>query len=148
MFKKRKDEELIEDTLDEFHDMDSIDSYFNIDEPQGAQQPSAPLFIKLDKYNVILQKLQDITSFIMTVKQLFTVLHETETLRNDVMNLTRVSVQKLEKNITEIDAELLRPKGVDVGMEHANMEVKYIEHSLTELQNQLALLRKELESVR
>lgn len=116
---------------------------------QGIKTVSAPLFVKVDKYREILSGVQEMKIFISGTRQLFNVLHELETVRADAINIMRATIQKLEKSIVEIDAGLLRPRGVgmsDIGQ--GNAEAQHLEESLTDLQTQLAGLRKELQELK
>lgn len=109
----------------------------------------APLFVKVEKYREILTTLHEMKLFVSGVKQLFTVLHELETVRSDAVSIMRATVQRLEKSMLEIDSELLKPRGVMMGSAMAgDAGVSHIEDTLTELQNQLGDLRKELQGLR
>ncbi|MCX6816101.1 MAG: hypothetical protein NT120_04595 [Candidatus Aenigmarchaeota archaeon] len=110
---------------------------------------SAPLFVKVDKYREILKGLQEMKLFVSGVKQTFTVLQEIESIRADTINIMRATVQRLEKSLTEIDANLLRPKGVSLHeMGVAGVEVRHLENTLTDLQKQMSVLRSEMEGLR
>jgi hypothetical protein len=117
-------------------------------EPMTPQQaePGAPLFVKVEKYREILTTLQEMKLFVSGVKQLFAILHELETVRGDAINVMRATVQRLEKSMMEVDSELLRPRGVSLG--DISPSEGHIENTLEDLQNQLAELRKELQSMR
>jgi hypothetical protein len=61
----------------------------------------------------------------------------------------RASVQRLERSVLEMDTGLLRPRGVDFSeMIESETEVRHIEDSLTDLQNQIASLRRELQDLK
>jgi hypothetical protein len=59
----------------------------------------------------------------------------------------RATLQRLERGVVEIDAELLRPKGFDLPT-HDEEDIHHMEDSLGDLQKQLAALRKELQQLR
>lgn len=122
----------------------------HIQEPRTVSAPtSAPLFVKVDKYREILSGIQEMKIFVSGTRQLFNVLHELETVRTDAINIMRATIQRLEKSIVEIDSELLRPRGVGVSdVVQGNVEAQHLEDSLTELQTQLAGLRKELQELK
>jgi len=116
--------------------------------PSAAVEVSAPLFVKVDKYREVLRSLQEMKLFVGGVKQTFTVLHEIESIRADALNIMRATVQRLEKSLTQVDTDLLRPKGVSLReMGVADTEVRHLEESLTDLQKQLADLRQELQGL-
>jgi hypothetical protein len=116
---------------------------------QPERETSAPLFVKIDKYREVLKGVQEMKLFVSGVKQTFVVLQEIEALRADAINIMRATVQKLDKSITEMDAELLRPKGVSLNdMGVAAAEVHHLESTLTDLQKQLGTLRRDMEGLR
>lgn len=115
-------------------------------EPPGREKKEfAPLFVKVDKYHDMLLIVQDMKTFVSGIKQLFVVLQELETVRGESLNLLRTTVQRLEKNLAELDTDLLRPKGVEMDLHQDEVEVGHIEKSLNDLQSQLGALRKELQ---
>ncbi len=118
--------------------------------PSHAEEPktfSAPLFVKVDKYREILSSVQEMKIFVSSTRQLFNVLHELETVRSDAISIMKATIQRLEKSVIEIDSGLLRPRGVSE-IAHGNAETQHLENSLTELQAQLAGLRKELQELK
>ncbi|MFH0949151.1 MAG: hypothetical protein V1802_01560 [Candidatus Aenigmatarchaeota archaeon] len=109
-----------------------------------AQREVAPLFVKVEKYKEILITIQELKTFLVGMKQLFSVMHELESVRSDALNILRATLQRVEKNVVEIDSEFLRPKGLDLPITRDDMELRHIETSLSDLQHQLGTLRKEL----
>lgn len=108
----------------------------------------APLFVKVEKYRELLSTVQTMKVFVSGIKQIFNVLQELETVRAESLKTMRASVQKLERSVTEMDTELLRPRGVDfTDLVESEDEVAHIEDSLTDLQKQIASLRRELKEL-
>ncbi len=116
--------------------------------PAAEYRESAPLFIKVEKYRDILSGLQELKTFVSSIKQLFTILHEVETVRSDTLKIMRASIQRLEKSIIEIDSELLRPKGFDMPDVSSDVEIRHVEASLGDLQKQITVLKRELQEMR
>jgi hypothetical protein len=113
------------------------------------QELGAPLFVKVDKYREVLTTLQEVKLFMAGVKQLFGLVNEIEAVRSDAVNIMRATVDRLEKSIVEIDSELLRPRGVTMtDYDRTSSEIGHVEQSLTDLQNQLADLRRQLQGMR
>jgi hypothetical protein len=117
-----------------------------IEEKEPHTEEYAPLFVKVEKYRDILRLLGEIRSFISGLKQLFVVISEIEGIRDDAMKIMRATVSRLEKAAAEIDAELLRPVGLEP-FPAGEIELKHIETSLSDLQRQLAALRDEVEKL-
>jgi hypothetical protein len=113
----------------------------------GEAQQFAPMFVKVDKYREIIAELSELKTFTANIKQIFSVLSDLETTREEALKVMRVSLQRMERAVVAIDTELLRPIGFEA-FPHGELEAKHIESSLTALQQQLAGLRRELEHFR
>jgi chromosome condensin MukBEF ATPase and DNA-binding subunit MukB len=111
------------------------------------EEKSAPLFVKVDKYKEVLRDVQEQKVFISGMKQLFSILNEIENIRNDALKIMRATVQRLERNVTEIDTELLRPRGLELPT-HGEEDIHNIEDSLGDLQKQLSALRRQLQELK
>ncbi|MBI4019636.1 MAG: hypothetical protein HY364_05310 [Candidatus Aenigmarchaeota archaeon] len=109
---------------------------------------SAPLFVKIDKYYDILKDLQEMKMFLAGTKHLYHVLEEVENVRNDTLKIMRATIQRLEKSVVEMDSGLLRPREDQYPTPQETPEVRHIEGSLNELQGQLDVLKKELQSMK
>ena len=116
----------------------------NVPIQRPMEDDSAPLFVKVSKYNEILTNLQEMKAFMAGVKQVYHILSEVETIRNETLELLRTTIQRVERNIIQLDSGLLRPMGspqLDVRSEQAT----HVENSLTDLEQQLESLKRELE---
>ena len=114
-----------------------------------AKEEGAPLFVKVDKYRALIISVQDMKNYIAGLKQLFNVMYDIETMRGDTLKILKATTVKLEKTLTEIDYELLRPRGYEteeLGVEEP--EVMHLEESLSDLQKQLQELKRELQELR
>jgi len=109
---------------------------------------SAPLFVKIDKYKNVISEIQEMKMFVSNIKQVFNVLHESENVRSDALKIMRAAIQRLEKNVLEIDNELGRPRGINLEDVQGKDEIEHIEGSLTDLQKQLGDLKRELQGMR
>ena len=114
---------------------------------QRKEPTSAPLFVKVEKYQSLLGSINEMRSFVSSMKQLFNVIYELEAVRADSLKIMRANIQRLEKNLLEIDSGLLRPKGLEMPA-YTEGEVHHIEDSLGDLQRQLSDLRRELQELK
>jgi hypothetical protein len=153
--KKNEDEDYseIKDAINSEPDEDYVEmpkkTAYSQEFPARREEESAPLFVKVEKYREILNSMQEIKIFVSGMKQLFNILHDIETVREESLKIMRATIQRFERCVVEIDTELLRPKGADVGIvQRGTEEVKYIETSLAELQKTLSSLREELKDFR
>lgn len=111
------------------------------------EHKEAPLFVKVEKYRDIISTLSEMKGFVGSIKQLYGVIHEAEMVRSDALKILRNSIQRLEKNIYELDSELLRPRGFMVEAKETETEISHIEDSLGDLQRQIAMLKKEIQEL-
>jgi len=150
LFDKKESIQSIKDAVsDDAMPEHSRDFYLPESAPVKTQkQETAPLFVKVDKYYDILRSVQEIKTFLAGVKHLYNVLAEIENVRSDALKMMRGTLQKIEKNITEVDSEFLRPNESTFPTEQKSSEVQHVESSLNELQEQLSSLKKELQALR
>lgn len=146
-FARKNDMQKIKEAVSAAPAEEFIESEFREELPAAEYRESAPLFIKVEKYRDILSSLQELKTFVSSVKQLFTVMHELETVRSDALKIMRASIQRLEKSLIEIDSELLRPKGFEFP-ETSDVEIRHVESSLGDLQKQIVALKRELQEIR
>jgi hypothetical protein len=111
------------------------------------RENGAPLFVKVEKYRSLISNVHEMKNFIEGLKQLFNVMYDIETMRGDTLKILKATTVKLEKTLTEIDYELLRPKGYEEEVA-AEGEVMHLEESLSDLQRQLQELKRELQNLR
>lgn len=107
----------------------------------------APLFVKVDKYREILRDIHELKLYNSGLKQLLDLIHDLETLRTDAYKVVRATSQRMEKTLVEVDSELLRPRGAIMSeISREDTEVRHVEGALSELQKQLADLKRELQA--
>jgi len=116
-----------------------------------AQKPdlSSPLFVKVDKYREVLTTIHEMKLFISSVKQMFAVLRELEAVRSDAINIMNATLHRVEKSVLEMDADLLRPKGVSLNdMGIATTEARHLEDTLTDMQRRIDELKQQLNELK
>jgi len=159
---KKAMDEGIKDDLDDFEDNLENDFESNFEKipgrnfnrryeeaPTKKDQMVAPLFVKVDKYRELLTTVHEMKLFVSGIKQIFNVFQELESIRTEAIKVMQASVQRLERSVLEMDSELLRPRGVDFSeLVESETEVKHIEDSLTDLQKQIAGMRRELHDLK
>jgi predicted RNase H-like nuclease (RuvC/YqgF family) len=146
MFFRKKSAQESKADLDEIKQVMAEPIGESIEEPvRYKERETAPLFVKVDKYKHVINTVQEMKSFVSGIKQLFVVMHEIEDIRAETLNMMKATVQRLEKNIAEVDSELLMPKGLEIEFEREETEINRVESSLLELQKQLSSLKQELQ---
>ncbi|MEM7813564.1 MAG: hypothetical protein QW548_01550, partial [Candidatus Aenigmatarchaeota archaeon] len=79
----------------------------------GEAAQFAPMFVKVDKYREILTELGELKAFMSSIKQIFSVLSDLETTREDALKTMRAAIQRMERAVGAIDSEMLRPIGFE-----------------------------------
>ncbi|GEM_PF-2489571 len=114
---------------------------------RGPEGTHAPLFVKVERYKELLGTAQEVKALIQEIKQVFSVLSDLEGARDEAIKLLRISVQRLEHSMNEIDTELVKPVGYEP-LPHGAAEIRHVEESLTNLQRNISGLRREVEAFR
>ncbi|MBI4014479.1 MAG: hypothetical protein HY365_00840 [Candidatus Aenigmarchaeota archaeon] len=149
LFGKKESMQSIKDAVsDDAMPEHARDFYLPESRPAPPQPGTAPLFVKVDKYYDILRSVQEMKTFLAGTRHLYNVLAEIENVRNDALKIMHATLQKIEKNVVEIDSEFLRPGEAAYPTEQKTAEVQHVESSLNELQEQLSSLKKELQALR
>jgi len=116
---------------------------------QDVPVNTAPLFVKIERYQDVITHVNDMRTFISGLKHIFTLMSEIENIRTDTLKIMRASVQRLERSVSELDSMMLRPGGVPFTEPvRQGKELGNVEDALLELQKQLSDLRRELQDVR
>lgn len=131
--------------------LDDFDVAEPLEPPVSAQRypdRAAPLFVKIDKYKELIDLIHEMKVFNSSLKEMFVVMNEADNVKNDALKIMRATVGRLDRTLAAIDAELVMPEGVDLEESYTESEVKYIESSLSDLQRQLAVLRKDIQEMK
>jgi chromosome segregation ATPase len=108
----------------------------------------APIFIKLDRYKQILKTVNEVKTSLSLVKNSFAVLNEVENLLNENMKMIEVAIEKIDKKISALDSEFLRPSGYRDELPEEIYAVESLDSSLSDLRHQVTQLKSELENLR
>ncbi|HLC68159.1 MAG TPA: hypothetical protein VJI12_04765 [archaeon] len=148
-FKKERDRDF-DDIKDEVIEDEPVRLQPQIrtrEEMPTHQDAGAPLFVKVDKYRDLIASVQELKLYLGATRSIFALFTDLEAVRAESLNVLRATVQRLERTITEMDTELLRPRGVSVPEQDA-AEVHHIENSLNDLHQQLQGLKRELQGLK
>lgn len=113
---------------------------------QLEKQSFAPLFVKIDRYRNILRSLAELKTTLTLAKSALSTLDQMEKIKYDNLNLLAVAMNKIEKKLTALDSEFLRPTGFqeetnDIG------EVENLQGVISDLQSQIQELKNEMQQV-
>ncbi len=114
---------------------------------ESYDRPSfAPLFVKIDRYRNILSALGYLKTTIVMVRNSFATLNELEKARSETMKLIHHALEKVDKKLSTLDSELIRPSGYHEPPSATSYEeVAGVESSIADLKGQIDQLKAELE---
>jgi len=120
--------------------------------PQPARQEQeekpafAPLFVKIDRYRQILSTINNLRNTLMLLKNNFMILNELEKLKEENMTLIKETLEKMEKRMSSLDTQFMRPSGF---MEDAEdmQDVGMADATLADLSSQVEDLKAQLQSL-
>lgn len=124
-------------------------------EVEELEKPTyAPLFIKLDRYRQILNAIGHLKTSMIMLKNSFITLAELDRAREETFKLLQDAMEKLEKRMSTLDQELVRPSGYRELTEtekpeyHADYhDVETVEATIADLKGQIEQLKTELEDM-
>ena len=106
----------------------------------------APVFIKLEKYEDVLNTINELKSVLNLLKNTFSILEENEKMRTETTEIIRENVKRIEEKISSLDSILLRPAGYE---ETSWKEIKAeeVKDTLSTLKSQIDKLKRELKTL-
>jgi len=106
----------------------------------------APLFIKLEKYEEILNTIADVKSVLNLIKDSFSVFEENEKIRTETIEAIKENIEKVGEKISSLDSILLRPAGYEEKREK-EFKAEEVKDTLSALKSQIDKLKQELQSL-
>lgn len=107
----------------------------------------APLFVKIDRYKEILQKLEEIKVSLHGMTDVMILLNEIEHIRDSTVKALRQSVTDLTDALIALDSEFVRPQDVEIDVPRSRERTR-VESYVSDLQSELAALKKELNKIK
>ncbi len=108
----------------------------------------APLFVKIDRYRQILNTLGYLKTAMIMIKNSFVTLNELERARLETSSLIKEALEKIDKKISALDTELIRPAGFHDTAQSEKLEyqdVETVEATVADLKGQIDQLKAELD---
>ena len=114
----------------------------------GKNASSAPLFIKLSKYNDILYSLEQLKTSVSLMREQIAMLNEIDRLKSENMRLLETTTEKVSAKLMSIDSEFTRPQDFQGEYSQVEMdEVETLENTISDLQSQIEILKQEVGSL-
>ncbi len=109
--------------------------------------PRAPLFVKLEKYDMIIKRIQMLDEIIRNTIEVMKINDELERVRNEVVKTLLRNLQESIKIINFLNRELVRPVPMQPEISYPSFEarkpeIESLEEHVSELKRQLEELKK------
>lgn len=117
-------------------------------QPPTPTAPSrAPLFVKLEKYDMIIRRIQMLDEIIRNTIEVMKINDEIERVKNEVVSTLLRNLQESIKIINFLNRELVRPMPFEHDISTSSLEIRRpeiesLEEHVTELKRQLEELKK------
>lgn len=113
----------------------------------------APLFVKVEKYKEIITTIQEIKTLLTGLRNLFLLLDEIDQAKGDTINTLRITLQRIEKNIMQLDANFLKTGSDEIekvkeSIKPKTVEAEELENSLKQLYDELSAMKSEIEKMK
>lgn len=117
-------------------------------EQQDNTPVFAPLFVKIDRYRNILSAITSIKTTVVVIRNSLGVMMELDKARQQAMSLMRDAMEKVDKRLSNLDNELVRPSGFTTQTPmDVSQDVHGVENTLSDLKSQIAQLKNELQQM-
>lgn len=109
----------------------------------------APLFVKIDRYQEVLSTIQNLKEILLGARDLLNLMQQLDRIRLEAETLLQKNIQEVVLNISNMDKEFVRPKGIQTE-EHqvSNVEYEKVGSYVGELQRELENLKSQLQTFR
>jgi len=106
-----------------------------------------PLFVKLERYEDILNTIGEAKSALKLLKNSFFVLNESEKLRAETIEMIKEGISRIEGRINSLDSVLLKPPGYEEMPAEEELKAEEMGDVLSALKQQVDQLKQEIESI-
>lgn len=107
----------------------------------------APLFVKIDRYKEILEKLEQIKVSLHSLTDVMVLLNEVEHIRESTVKALRQGVTDLTDALIALDGEFVRPEEAEISVRKSRERTR-VEQYVGDLQSELSNLKKELARIK
>ena len=114
--------------------------------PEPPREVSAPLFVKIDKYEDVLKKLNELKSSLKTLTRLISFSNEVDDLKTDIKNRIKNSTAKLTDTLISLDEVFIEPGKTRIDI-HRDAQ-SGVEEQVYDLEEELKHLRKEIAQIK
>ncbi|MEM5836511.1 MAG: hypothetical protein QW451_02045 [Candidatus Aenigmatarchaeota archaeon] len=138
---KEKSEEVEEKTLPKIEKSVALE-----EKPRPIFKKSIPLFIKVERYEEILENIEELRSIIELIKSSLSIFEESERVREETIELIRENANRFENRLNFLKSALLA-EGVKEERREEIQRKSEMKEVLSNLKAQIEKLREEIQSM-
>lgn len=112
--------------------------------PENYDGDFAPLFVKIDKYDKILEDLEEVKAFLGDLKELFELMNQLDEVKRKGMDQLKEGISGLTDTLISMDDKFIRPEGKEKAKSTSERDFS---ETVTGLQKDLRDLRDSLDRV-
>jgi uncharacterized coiled-coil DUF342 family protein len=116
-----------------------------VQEPK--QEATVPLFVKLEKYNEILDSINELKSCVDIIKNSFVVIDRLDEMKRESLESLQEAIKNFEKRLSLLDSELMRPPEYSEEVKTESYEAEDLKGVLSDLKGQVEQLKTELKQM-
>jgi regulator of replication initiation timing len=117
------------------------------DTRDDLEKKSVPLFVKLDKYKLILDIINDTKSILFFAKNTLNIQKQIERLLDENKKVLEDAILKIDEKIALLEKELTKPGVYEIKKEKVFEESKDLDKTLEELKSQIENLKEDLKNI-
>ena len=110
-------------------------------------EPGAPLFIKIEKYEGVIEKLDELKKTLQSLTRLISFHSEVEELKEDIFTRIKDNVSGLTDILISMDEIFVKPERPDVSDSKKKGEGEDMEEQILDLGEELRHLKRELNRI-
>ena len=115
--------------------------------PPPEKPRFAPLFVKIERYNIILTKIKKLRNIVSALQRIAELKKKIEKISSDTQETFERSLRQVAIDLQALDVELIRPEIKPIQPPALPPKFEEIEKYVQELQMELGSLQKELEKI-
>ncbi|UCG95840.1 MAG: hypothetical protein JSV92_02210 [archaeon] len=113
---------------------------------EETEGESAPLFIKIEKYEMVLDKLMELKNTLQTLTRLISFHSEVDELKADIFSRIKGNISSLTDLLIAMDEIFVKPERPDI-TESKEKEEGEVEEQILDLGEELRHLKRELSKI-
>jgi Asp-tRNA(Asn)/Glu-tRNA(Gln) amidotransferase C subunit len=146
--KKTKEIEEIKKSVERVEEEKLEDILPTIQLEKPPERPRfAPLFIKIERYREVLDKMELLKASLLNLRDIIKVSEQLDRLKVEAENLMQKNLREIIKIVTDLDKEFVKPKGFESETSFPTIETEKMGDYIEDLQKELKKLKEHLEKI-